>query len=99
MERDKLSQGAEKPLKNLTGAITEAERMAKKASIIRSIETITKEMVTIAALKIALVDYFKIEDVSKSDDTFYWLLGGLEMSLIRRKQMLDEEQKALVEYG
>ena len=71
-----------------------------KESIIGSIDTTTDEMVTIAALKEAIANYLRLEDIYEYDDnTSYYclILGRLEMSLIRRKQSLDEDRKALLE--
>lgn len=71
-----------------------------KESIMESIDTTTNEMVTIATLKEAIANWLKLEDIYEyEDETSYYclILGRLEMSLIRRKQSLDEDRKALEE--
>ena len=80
------------------------KRSPAKESIMESIDTTTDEMVTIATLKEALANYLLLNDIyDYEDDTnshgnyLAYLLGRLEMSLIRRKQSLDEDRKALEE--
>jgi hypothetical protein len=71
-----------------------------KAGIMESIEITTNEMVTIATLKEAIANYLLLDDIYEYEDTtagFCLILGRLEMSLIRRKQSLDEDRKALEE--
>ena len=75
----------------------------KKESITESIEITTQEMVTIAALKEAIANWLKLDDFAYYYEEesalkgFCLLLGQLEMSLIRRKQSLDEDRKAFLE--
>lgn len=74
-----------------------------KESIMESIEATTNEMVTIAALKEAIASWLKLDDFAAYYEEDYvlkgfcLLLGQLEMSLIRRKQSLDADRKALLE--
>lgn len=75
-----------------------------KESIMESIEATTQEMVVIATLKEAIANYLLLDDYvndyyeeERSIPLISTLLGRLELSLIRRKQMLNEDQKALLE--
>jgi hypothetical protein len=73
-----------------------------KESIMELMAITTGEMVTIATLKKALADYLSLDDIydySLETGTAYYcvILGQLEMSLIRRKQSLDKDRKALLE--
>ena len=74
-----------------------------KEKITESIEITTQEMVTIATLKEAIANWLKLDDFAgyyeeeSNLTSFCLLLGQLEMSLIRRKQSLDEDRKALLE--
>jgi hypothetical protein len=71
-----------------------------KGEIIRSLDTTTNEIAVIASLKGAITDYLQLDDIYKYEDsTSYYclILGRLEMSLIRRKQSIAEDQKALSE--
>ena len=71
-----------------------------KESIMESMATITQEMVTIATLKEAIANWLKLDDFYDYEDNtshYCLILGRLELSLIRRKQSLDEDRKALLE--
>ena len=77
------------------------EKETSKESITKSIETTTQEMDTITTLKKAIANYLLLDDIYDYEEntTEYYclILGRLEMSLIRRKQSLDEDRKALLE--
>ena len=69
-----------------------------KKEIIASITLISQEMATIATLKKAIANYFLFDDIYEYEDNlFVLILGRLEIALIRRKQSLDEDRKALLE--
>ena len=74
-----------------------------KEIILESIEITTRTMVTIAELKEAIANYLTLDDIGEytyEDNTpeiLAVILGRLEMSLIRRKQELVIDQKALTE--
>lgn len=70
-----------------------------KESITESIKTITQEMVVIATLKEAIASYFTSRDGYYTEEIapFCQILGRLELSLMLKKQLLDEAQKALLE--
>lgn len=76
-------------------------KKSTKESITESIEATTQEMVTIATLKEAIADYLSFDDFYDYEEntTEYYcvILGRLELSLIRRKQSLDEDRKAFLE--
>ena len=76
------------------------KRSPSKESITESITATTDEMITIATLKEAIANYLRLEDIYEYDDNtscYCLILGRLEMSLIRRKQSLDEDRKAFLE--
>ena len=83
------------------GIGTKTPQKPSKESITESIETTTQEMVTIATLKEAIADYLLVDDYYDYEEntTEYYcvILGRLEIALIRRKQSLDEDRKALLE--
>jgi hypothetical protein len=88
-----------KDMESRNRAVASGAPPAKK-SIIGSIDTTTNEMVTIATLKEAIANYLLLDDIYEYEDItagFCLILGRLEMSLIRRKQSLDEDRKALLE--
>ena len=71
-----------------------------KESIMESITTTTGEMVTIATLKEAIANYLLLDDIYEYEDytsIFCTVPGRLEMSIIRRKQMLYDDRRALLE--
>lgn len=68
--------------------------------IIKNIEETTREMAVIATLKSAIANYLLLDDIYEYEDNtsgFCLILGRLEISLIRRKQSLDEDKRALEE--
>ena len=71
-------------------------------SIILSIEETTQEMIVIATLKEAIAKYLSIDDIYDYEEenisSYYCvILGRLELSLMKRKQSLADDQEALVE--
>lgn len=72
-----------------------------KESITKSIEATIEEMITIAKLKEAIANYLRLDDSYECErhivSGFCSVLGNLELSLILRKQSLDEDRKALLE--
>ena len=73
-----------------------------KQSIVKSIEETTQEMVVIAILKEAIAKYLSIDDIygyeEENTSSYYCvILGRLELSLMKRKQALADDQEALTE--
>jgi len=72
-----------------------------KQSIMQSIEKTTQEMIVIATLKEAIAKYLSIDDIydyeeeNISSSYYCIILGRLELSLMRRKQSLADDQEAL----
>ena len=92
-----------KTMEGRAGILFGASKSPSKESIMGSITATTEEMVTIATLKEAIANWLKLDDFADyyeeghSLTGFCLLLGQLEMALIRRKQSLDEDRKALLE--
>lgn len=92
-----------KDMEGQAGIPLGASKSPSKESIMESITATTEEMVTIATLKEAIANWLKLDDFADyyeeghSLTGFCLLLGQLEMALIRRKQSLDEDRKALLE--
>lgn len=69
-----------------------------KESLEESTKATIQEMVTITTLKKAIANYFLLGDAYEPEDNaFCLILGRLEMSLIWREQLLDEDRKVLLE--
>ena len=93
--------------RNIVNDMARQERFGAKIpkevsreGITESIEITAQEMVTIATLKEALANYFLLDDIyeyEENTDGLAYLMGRLELSLIRRKQSLGEDRKALLE--
>ncbi len=99
----KIDSGIEEQINMAQPAGMKAPKKPSKGSIIESIDTTTNEMAVIATLKEAIANWLKLDDFADYYEEghtlpgFCLLLGQLEMSLIRRKQSLDEDQKAFSE--
>ena len=91
-----MSEGLEKERQIIGGGLL--PKKPSKEIITESIETTVQEMDTIETLKNALSNYLLLDDIYEYEDNtngLAYLLGRLEMSLIKRKQALDIDREAL----
>ena len=100
---DEIEKQRLRNIESRAGIPLETHQKPSKKSIMESIKIITQEMVIIATLKEAIANWLKLDDFADYYEEehgltgFCLLLGRLEMSLIRRKQSLNEDRKALLE--